>query len=63
MPNFIEHQRGTSVATPQIHYRWKDTEAALNQLCEYAGSPYDGIILEYKNPVNGEDLALHRLLP
>jgi gentisate 1,2-dioxygenase len=57
MPNFIEHQRGTSVATPMFIYRWKDTEAALNQLREYAGSPYDGIMLEYKNPVNGDPVT------
>ncbi|HTM06853.1 MAG TPA: cupin domain-containing protein [Verrucomicrobiae bacterium] len=36
-----------------LRYRWKDTEAALTALAQSAGSPYDGIALEYVNPVAG----------
>jgi gentisate 1,2-dioxygenase len=57
MPTFIDHQRGTSLGTPMLVYRWKDAEAALNRLRDYAGSPYDGIMLEYKNPVNGDPVT------
>ncbi len=36
-----------------LRYRWKDTEAQLNALAKTAGSPYDGVSLEYVNPVSG----------
>ncbi|HUC62428.1 MAG TPA: cupin domain-containing protein [Alphaproteobacteria bacterium] len=54
VPTFLEHVRGRSRGTPMFVYRWTDTHAALNRLRDYAGSPYDGIILEYTNPANGE---------
>ena len=34
-------------------YRWKETEAALKAHAQGAGSPYDGVALEYVNPVAG----------
>ena len=34
-------------------YRWKDAQAALERLKDYEGSPYDGIIFEYIDPVTG----------
>jgi len=36
-----------------MRYRWKDTEARLKALAETPGSPYDGVSLEYVNPVAG----------
>lgn len=43
--------------TPQgglpIVYRWSETERTLNALAGTAGSPYDGILLRYVNPVTG----------
>ena len=57
MPTFVSHQRGRSRATPMLLYRWEDTEQALRRLRSYDGSPYDGIILEYINPLNGEPVT------
>jgi gentisate 1,2-dioxygenase len=54
MPTFVTHSRGRSRSTPMLLYRWEDTERALERLRNYAGSPYDGIMIEYKNPLNGE---------
>ena len=34
-------------------YRWKETETALKAHAAGAGSPYDGVALEYVNPVAG----------
>ncbi|HEY6198968.1 MAG TPA: cupin domain-containing protein [Candidatus Binatia bacterium] len=36
-----------------FRYRWKETEAALKAHAGSAGSPYDGVALEYVNPVAG----------
>ena len=40
--------------SPMITYRWADTEAALKELRDYEGDPYDDLVLEYINPVNGD---------
>ncbi|MFQ5872931.1 MAG: cupin domain-containing protein [Dehalococcoidia bacterium] len=34
-------------------YRWKDTEVQLRTLAMTPGSPYDGVSVEYVNPVTG----------
>ena len=36
-----------------MRYRWKDTEAQLKALAKTPGSPYDGVSLQYVNPVSG----------
>jgi gentisate 1,2-dioxygenase len=45
----------TSSATPFFHYRWRDTEIALRALIAAGGpiDPYDGYLLEYRNPTTG----------
>ncbi len=53
VPTFASHTRGRSEGSPMLIYRWKDVRAALNRMRDLPGSPYDGIILEYVNPVNG----------
>jgi gentisate 1,2-dioxygenase len=54
-PTFASHQRGmSSRATPMIHYRGADVRAALSRLAGEPGDPYEGITLEFVNPVNGE---------
>jgi gentisate 1,2-dioxygenase len=35
---------------PLLHYRWRDTYPALQQLANGAGTAYDGVALEYVNP-------------
>lgn len=52
-PLFVSHRRGPTEHSPLFVYRWKDTKAALERLAAYEGSPYDGIIFEYIDPVTG----------
>ena len=41
-------------ASPLMHYPWGDTRQALQDLDDSAtGSPYDGLIMEYTNPLDG----------
>jgi Gentisate 1,2-dioxygenase len=53
MPTFLNHARGDSQGSSMFVYRWENTLRALNNLRQYEGSPYDGIMLEYINPVDG----------
>jgi len=39
--------------SPVLNYRWQDARGSLHALREDAGSPFDGIILEYSNPYSG----------
>lgn len=57
LPTFIEHQRGQSAGSPMFIYRWADAKAALNRMRHLEGSPYDGIMLEYVNPINGKSVT------
>jgi len=36
-----------------LRYPWKETEAQLRKMADLDGSPYDGVALEYVNPVTG----------
>jgi 1-hydroxy-2-naphthoate dioxygenase len=49
--------RPTWEAPPQartpVRYPWRDAEAALKKMAGAEGSPYDGIALEYVNPLTG----------
>lgn len=36
-----------------LRYRWKDIEPQLRALADSPGSPYDGVALEYVNPMTG----------
>jgi hypothetical protein len=41
--------------SPLWHYPWSETRAALERLAiEHEGSPFDGVILEYTNPLTGD---------
>lgn len=37
---------------PNVTYRWEETANTLDALREEEGSPYDGILLEYVNPIH-----------
>lgn len=45
--------RPHAVQPPAYAYRWEETEKALGVLGEKPGDPYDGICLEYVNPLTG----------
>jgi 1-hydroxy-2-naphthoate dioxygenase len=36
-----------------LRYAWKDTEPQLRAMADQPGSPYDGVALEYVNPMTG----------
>lgn len=52
-PLFVSHERGRSAHSPMFVYRWSRARAALVGMKDYTGSPYDGIIQEYVDPVSG----------
>jgi gentisate 1,2-dioxygenase len=53
-PTFVSHQRGCGHhADAMIHYRGADVREALDGLRKEAGDPYEGIQLEFVNPVTG----------
>lgn len=43
----------TALPTPPFRYSGKETRATLNSLKEAGGDPYDGIHLQYVNPLTG----------
>ena len=50
---FVSHKRGPTEHSPLFVYRWEKTRAHLEQLQDYEGSPYDGILFEYVDPTTG----------
>jgi 1-hydroxy-2-naphthoate dioxygenase len=48
-PRWIEN----TFEAPPYRYSWEETNASLQALKQTAGDAYDGIILEYANPVTG----------
>ena len=55
VPRFVTHRRGNiGDSSPLFVYRYEETRETLEQLRDYEGSAFDGIIVEYVNPVNGE---------
>jgi gentisate 1,2-dioxygenase len=54
MPTFINHRRGWGHnPNAMIHYRGADVREALEGLRKEQGDAYEGIQLEFVNPVNG----------
>lgn len=39
--------------SPLLNYRWEQTQQALDGLASDAGSPFDGVRLQYVNPRTG----------
>lgn len=52
LPTF-ERPVGEGAYSPVLNYRWTVARAALHALRADAGSPYDGIVMEYTNPYTG----------
>jgi len=56
-------------AAPPFRYPWREVSAILRKLSDSEGSPYDGVILRYANPMNGGptlptmDCFIQRLRP
>ena len=55
VPRFVSHRRGSiGDSSPMFVYRYEPIRESLERMRDYEGSPYDGIIVEYVNPVTGE---------
>jgi gentisate 1,2-dioxygenase len=53
LPRFLDHRRGAGTGSPMFVYRWEATAAMLAKFRDHDGSPYDGIAIEFVNPVTG----------
>jgi gentisate 1,2-dioxygenase len=53
MPRNVSHVRGTGNSSPMFVYRWEATKELLEDLHDHEGSPYDGITIEYVDPLTG----------
>jgi gentisate 1,2-dioxygenase len=49
-PTWVQPRDATA---PLLSYKWTDTEPQLRALAQVEGSPFDGVALEYTNPVTG----------
>jgi gentisate 1,2-dioxygenase len=49
-PTFMAHE---GLHSPVLNYPWNRARAALGALRDDGDSPYDGVVLEYTNPVTG----------
>jgi gentisate 1,2-dioxygenase len=55
MPSFVDHQRGVGHdPAPLFHYRGADVQEMLHLLRDEKGDPYEGIKVDFVNPVTGE---------
>jgi gentisate 1,2-dioxygenase len=45
--------KADALQPPPYVYRWEDTERVLKTVGERPGDPYDGILLQYANPLTG----------
>lgn len=53
VPRCGVEERGRGVHSPKYLYRWERTREILHNLRGEAGNPYDGIVVEYSNPLDG----------
>lgn len=55
LPRFLPETRGTGQGgTPMFHFRGMDVHRTLTSLHDHKGSPWEGILIEFVNPVNGK---------
>ena len=52
-PRFIRHARGAGTSSPKFVYRWAESETLLDRLRGEEGSAFEGIQVEYTDPVSG----------
>ena len=57
VPRFLPETRGSGQGgTPMFHFRGADVCRTLASLRAQAGSPWDGILVEFVNPMNGRSV-------
>jgi gentisate 1,2-dioxygenase len=55
VPRFVPERRGSGQGgTPMFHFRGVDVHRTLANLRGQEGSPWDGILVEFVNPTNGQ---------
>jgi gentisate 1,2-dioxygenase len=54
LPRFVSHMRGTGNASPMYVYRWDMMREALEKFRSWDGDPYEAIMIEYVNPLDGK---------
>lgn len=52
-PRFVNHHRGTGLASPMYVYRWEQTQALLDKFRDHEGDPYEAVMVEYVDPTTG----------
>lgn len=54
VPTFVSHQRGTGQGnSPLLHFKGGDIRAMLEGLSGEEASPYEGVMVEFTNPIDG----------
>ena len=53
LPRFVSHHRGAGSASPMFVYRWEIMREMLDRFMSWDGDPYEAIMVEYVDPVNG----------
>lgn len=53
-PRFVNHDRGTGYHSPMYVYRWERTRELLHRFRDHDGNPFDGITVEYTDPMSGK---------
>jgi gentisate 1,2-dioxygenase len=53
LPRTVDHNRGSGTCSPMFVYRWESISLLLDRLHDHDGSPFEGIVIEYVNPVTG----------
>lgn len=56
LPRFVSHFRGTGGASPMYCYRWAPLRELLEKHRDWDGDPYEALMVEYVDPVNGGPL-------
>ena len=57
VPRFADHDRAKGYGSPQVHFKYSDVRAALEAMKTEKGSPFDDLIIDFRDPRNGGPLA------
>ncbi|MFC6281642.1 MULTISPECIES: cupin domain-containing protein [Polaromonas] len=52
-PRFVDHRRGGGDSSPMYVYRYEAMREYLERNREWDGNPYEGLLVEYTNPIRG----------
>lgn len=53
MPRFVDHYRGVGGSSPMFVYRYEPVREMLERHRDWDGSPHEGLVIEYVDPLNG----------